>query len=146
MDRKRQRIEDPAICHGCGRRPDCQGCMEYFAFVEGVEDKEYNQQLKTLDTQRMLLQIRADLEREMAEYDPDQISTTAQLVNTLFEAAAVITAMGRRSGTIQEDDRNKLNALNQHAWDGMAMINGYADEDDSVTQASHTSTERETTP
>ena len=144
MDRKRK--ADPAICHGCGRRPDCQGCMEYFAFVEGVEDKNYNQQSKTHDARRMLQQMRMDLEKEMTEYNPDRLLTAVQLVNTLFEAATVITSMGRRSDAVHEDDKTKLNALNQHAWDGMAMINGYADEDESVTQASHTSTERETTP
>jgi hypothetical protein len=145
MDRTKRK-RDSEICHGCGRRPDCQGCMEYCAFVDGVQDKDYNAQLKTHDVQHMLRQVRADLEKEMGEYNPDQPITAIQLVNTLFEAAAVLTAMGRRSGAVKDDDKTKLGALNQHAWDGMAMINGYADGDDAVTQSSHTSTDRETTP
>lgn len=145
---KRQRVaaaeEERPICHGCGRRPDCQGCMEYFSFIDGVEDKNYNKQYTELMSkahcvQQMTTQVHKDVEKELREYDPNDPIKVVQLANTLFEAAVVITAMAQQNKQVSSEDRNKIKALNQHGWDGMAMINGYQDDDESFTPISRLS-------
>ena len=149
-EHKRQRCAEASICHGCGRVPDCQGCMEFTAFVEGIEDKFYYRQFVDSENhgnhvQPMIKKMRADVDKELAEFSQDNATHAIQLANTLFEAAVALTAMATKSKTITEEEKAKLRALNQHAWDGMAMVNGY-DDDEEVKPASHASSEDEANP
>ena len=133
---KRQRCAEEAanaVCHGCGRVPDCQGCMECFSYIEGIEDKEYHRQYTKLISDgasgsAIVEMVRKDLDQELSRFNPADTTQVIQITNMLFEAAVALTAMGRDEPVASDEDA-KLGTLNQHAWDGVAMVNGYDDEE-----------------
>lgn len=131
--RSRDDPDDP-ICHGCGRIHVCPGCLEHVSYINGVVDMQYHRKYMRLKDQdvagrvrELVTTIRKDLDDQLRQFTPTT-QRAIQLTNVLMDAATAITAMA--SDEVKKaEDKEKLFRLNQHAWDGMAMVNGYEDDE-----------------
>lgn len=139
---KRQRVQEhqDERCHRCGRIPDCQGCLENIAYVENVEEMMWvptaqfikKQANVEFESDKLIQFIQTGTAKEIAHFKAKgpraDIHDTVQLAHMLLEAAAALTSLPHPG--VSEEDQRKLNALSQHAVDGMAMVNGYNDDED----------------
>ena len=139
---KRKRVaEAQQICHGCGRIPDCQGCMEKFAYFDDIDVLMYVPAVERINREtenrdyllaKFIHGVQQDVAKELAHFKKvgpkANIRDTVQLAHTLFETVASILQLQHPG--VSAEDQAKLNALSLHGIDGMAMITGYCDTED----------------
>lgn len=125
-------------CQDCGR--PMPGC----AFVPGVESNGYlarlefifNEERDRQETDRKLNRLvramKEDLGRHLSMQQPLTIRATVQLLNTLFEVAATVSAMDHPN--LDEADEAKLQALHATAMEGIQIIGA---PEDSETDGSY---------
>ena len=102
--------------------------------TDGIEEKGFRLRVGLLASPKygMLEDSSRELRDDMAEHLVDQVApkisnektdfaATVQIVNTLFEVAATLSAL---FVTEDPDQRTKLDALNQHALEGLDLIGG----------------------
>ena len=108
--------------------PECGMPHPGFAHVEGVESRGFLTRVHDLqDTELLLFKaMREELGRGMANQTPHTMLRTVQLVNTLFEVAATVTAVLHPEASA--DDQAKLDLLHRVALDGLNLI-GAKEED-----------------